>query len=166
MVSPAKRGRRRPSGSSGAEGWACSGATTASGPAASPISTPSGSVAGLFGSAGQSGYSTGKAGIVGLTRTLAKEWGRYKVNVNVVAFGFIHTRLTAPIGSNNDTIEIQGRAVKVGIQPKYIETLEQLIPIGRAGTADEAAGAVYLLCTPESNYISGQVVACSGGLAV
>ena len=76
------------------------------------------------------------------------------------------TRLTAPIGSNNDTIEIQGRAVKVGIQPKYIETLEQLIPIGRAGTADEAAGAVYLLCTPESNYISGQVVACSGGLAV
>jgi len=124
------------------------------------------SLAGLYGSAGQSGYSAGKAGIVGLTRTLAKEWGRYKVNVNVVAFGFIHTRLTAPIGSAADTIEIQGRAVKVGIQPKYIETLEQLIPIGRAGTADEAAGAVYLLCTPESDYISGQVVACAGGLLV
>jgi 3-oxoacyl-[acyl-carrier protein] reductase len=124
------------------------------------------SLAGLCGSAGQSGYSSGKAAIVGLTKTLAKEWGRYKVNVNCVAFGFIHTRLTAPIGGGNDTIEIQGRAVKVGIQPQYIETLEQLIPIGRAGSADEAAGAVYLFCAPESNYVSGQVLACAGGLYV
>jgi 3-oxoacyl-[acyl-carrier protein] reductase len=125
------------------------------------------SIAGLCGNAGQVGYSSGKAGIVGLTLALAKEWGRYKVNVNAVAFGFIRTRLTQALSDKGEaTIEVEGRDIKVGIQPQFIETLERLIPLGRAGTPEEAADAVYLLCTPESNYISGQTLVCGGGLLV
>ncbi len=95
-----------------------------------------------------------------MTRTLCKEWGRYKVNVNCVAFGFIKTRLTQAIEAEQATIDVEGRAIKVGVQPQLISTIERLVPVGRAGTPDEAADAVYLFCTPESNYISGQVVVC------
>jgi len=103
------------------------------------------SVAGLFGNAGQTNYSTAKAGIVGMTQTLAKEWGRMNVTVNCVAYGFIKTRLTVSAESD-PTANIDGR------------------PLGRGGSPDEAAGAVYLLCIPESDYISGQTLMCSGGL--
>ena len=119
------------------------------------------SVVGLGGNAGQVNYATAKAGMVGMTRTLAKEWGRYKVNVNCVAFGFIRTRMTAPIGSEGD----DGRPRTSGVQPALLENLERdLIPLGRLGTVEEAAGGVYLLCTPESDYISGQVLTVGGGI--
>lgn len=121
------------------------------------------SVAGLFGNAGQAGYASAKAAVVGLTKTLSKEWGRYKVNVNGVAFGFISTRLTVAMGAGADTIDIHGRTLKVGVQPALIEAAGRAIPLGRPGTPEEAAGAVYLFCTPESNYISGQMVVCGGG---
>jgi 3-oxoacyl-[acyl-carrier protein] reductase len=121
------------------------------------------SIAGLYGNAGQVNYSAAKAGIVGLTRTLCKEWGRYKVNVNCVAFGLIETRLTRPVGDDT-TIEIGGREIKVGVQPQLLSALNAFIPLGRAGTPEEAADAVYLLCSPESNYVSGQVLVCGGGL--
>ncbi|WP_150293237.1 SDR family NAD(P)-dependent oxidoreductase [Sphingobium estronivorans] len=124
------------------------------------------SIAGLNGNFGQSGYSSAKAGIVGLTRTLAKEWGRHRVNVNCVAFGFIETRLTRAIEGEQAAIDVQGREIKVGIQPELINTFNSLIPFGRAGTPEEAADSVYLLCSPESNYISGQVLLCSGGLNI
>ncbi|MBN9390976.1 MAG: SDR family oxidoreductase [Chloroflexi bacterium] len=124
------------------------------------------SVAGLYGNSGQVNYSMGKAGIVGLTRTLCKEWGRYKVTVNCVAFGYIKTRLTQPITTEQATIDVAGRDIQVGIQSNLIKTFEQLIPLGRAGEPEEAADAVYLFCSPESNYISGQVVVCGGGLLV
>ena len=121
------------------------------------------SVAGLFGNAGQANYATAKAGIVGLTQTLAKEWGRMNVTVNCVAFGFIQTRLTASTAEAT-TANIEGREIKVGINPGLLAMMEQSIPLGRGGTPEEAAGAVYLLCIPESDYVSGQTLMCTGGL--
>ena len=121
------------------------------------------SVAGLFGNAGQSNYSAAKAGIVGLTQTLAKEWGRMNVTVNCVAYGFIKTRLTTS-AAGESTANIDGREIKVGVNPDLLAMMEKTIPLGRGGTPDEAAGAVYLFCIPESDYVSGQTLMCSGGL--
>jgi 3-oxoacyl-[acyl-carrier protein] reductase len=124
------------------------------------------SISGIYGNVGQSSYASGKAALFGLTRTLAKEWGRYKVNVNCVAFGLIGTRLTERIGGNQNAIEIEGRQIKVGVHPNLLDTYQEMIPLGRAGSAEEAAGAVYLFCSPESNYVSGQILVCGGGLLI
>lgn len=121
------------------------------------------SVAGLFGNAGQSNYSAAKAGIVGMTQTLAKEWGRMNVTVNCVAYGFIKTRLTVS-ADGAASANIDGRDIKVGVNPELMAAMERSIPLGRGGTPEEAAGAVYLLCIPESDYVSGQTLMCSGGL--
>ncbi|QEE25486.1 SDR family oxidoreductase [Rhodanobacter glycinis] len=121
------------------------------------------SVAGLFGNAGQTNYSSAKAGIIGMTQTLAKEWGRMSVTVNCVAYGFIKTRLTVS-AAGDATANIEGREIKVGVNPDLMAAMERMIPLGRGGTPDEAAGAVYLLCIPESDYVSGQTLLCSGGL--
>ena len=121
------------------------------------------SVAGLFGNAGQTNYSAAKAGIVGMTQTLAKEWGRMNVTVNCVAYGFIKTRLTSS-AAGEGTANIDGREIKVGVNPDLLAMMEKSIPLGRGGTPDEAAGAVYLFCIPESDYVSGQTLMCSGGL--
>lgn len=121
------------------------------------------SVAGLSGNAGQVNYSAAKAGITGLTKTLAKEWGRYNVTVNTVAFGLIRTRLTETAADSDGTIEVAGREIKVGISQALLSAAEQMIPLGRQGTPQDAANAVYLFCTPESDYISAQTVVCGGG---
>ena len=121
------------------------------------------SVSGVMGNAGQANYSAAKSAINGLTKALAKEWGRYKVNVNSVAFGLIKTRLTEATAGDDATINISGNEIKVGVNQQLMQNLETLIPMGRAGTPAEAAGAVYLFCIPESNYISGQIVICGGG---
>ena len=120
------------------------------------------SVAGLGGNPGQAGYAAGKAGIVGLTRTLMKEWGRYNVTVNAVAFGAIMTRMTAG-EPGSSTISIKGRDIKAGASQEILDAMEKGIPLGRAGTPEEAAGAVYLLCLPEADYITGQVITAGGG---
>jgi len=122
--------------------------------------------AGTNGNAGQANYSSAKAGVIGLTKTLAKEWGRYQVNVNAVAYGWIVTRLTEAPAGPDSLIEIDGRLLPFGINPEVRRQIEALTPLGRAGTPEDAAGAVYLLCTPESDFISGQVVMCAGGLVL
>jgi len=122
------------------------------------------STSGVNGNAGQVNYSSGKAGIMGMTRTLAREWGRYDVTVNAVAFGYIQTRLTTPLQEGEGgTIDVQGRTVKVGIQAGRLTALNQMIPLGRGGTPEEAAGSVYLFCSPDSDYVSGQTLVVSGG---
>ncbi|MBJ8340198.1 SDR family oxidoreductase [Antrihabitans sp. YC3-6] len=124
------------------------------------------SMAGTGGNAGQANYSAAKAGITGLTKTLAKEWGRYNVTVNTVAFGFIKTRLTEASADGSSTIDIEGKKLKVGVNPHLLAAMEQMIPLGRAGTPTEAAGSVYLLCTPESDYVSAQTLVCGGGFSI
>jgi 3-oxoacyl-[acyl-carrier protein] reductase len=121
------------------------------------------SVAGTGGGAGQVNYSSAKSAILGMTKSLSKEWGRYKVAVNCVAFGLIETRLTRPMDDPESRLEIAGRTVQSGIQPASLDLIKSMVPLGRGGTPEEAAGAVYLLCIPESDYISGQVLIASGG---
>ena len=121
------------------------------------------STSGVYGNAGQANYAAAKAGINGLTRAMAKEWGRYKVNVNSVAFGLIMTRLTQPLTAGDASVDIGGRTIAVGVQPDRLKAAEATIPLGRGGTPEEAAGAVYMFCIPESNYVSGQVLVCGGG---
>jgi 3-oxoacyl-[acyl-carrier protein] reductase len=123
------------------------------------------SVAGTDGGAGQAAYSSGKAGVVGLTKTLAKEWGRYNVNVNVVGFGIIETRLVQPITPDGAAaIDVHGRKIPVGAQPKTLEWARNTCPLGRLGTPEEAAGAVLFFCSPLSDYVTGEVLICGGGL--
>ena len=122
------------------------------------------SIAGTDGNAGQAGYSSGKAGVIGLTKTMAKEWGRYNVNVNAVGFGMIETRLTQPITPQGATIDVQGRQIAVGVQPKMLESLKSVCPLGRAGTPEEAAAAVLFFCSPLSDYVTGEVLICGGGM--
>ncbi|UVE18715.1 SDR family oxidoreductase [Pseudomonas sp. LS44] len=121
------------------------------------------SISGVQGGAGQANYSSAKAAINGLTKALSKEWGRYKVCVNSVAFGMIETRLTSASAEDNATIDIAGREIKVGIRPEMAKNAAAMIPMGRPGTPQEAAGAVYALCIPETNYVTGQVLVVSGG---
>ncbi|MBL8986297.1 MAG: SDR family oxidoreductase, partial [Gemmatimonadetes bacterium] len=99
----------------------------------------------------------------GLTRALAKEWGRYKVNVNAVAFGLIETRLTTAPAHGGASIDIEGRKIPVGINPDAFSKLAQIIPLGRAGTPEDAAGAVFLFCIPEADYVTGECLTCGGG---
>ncbi|MNY23522.1 3-oxoacyl-[acyl-carrier-protein] reductase FabG [compost metagenome] len=120
------------------------------------------STSGVMGNPGQANYSSAKAGIIGLTKALSKEWGRYKVNVNTVAYGLINTRLTEAV-AGEASINVGGNDIKVGISANLMKNIEANIPMGRAGTPAEAAGAVYLMCIPESNYVSGQVLICGGG---
>jgi 3-oxoacyl-[acyl-carrier protein] reductase len=121
------------------------------------------STSGTFGNAGQANYSAGKAAVVGLTKTVAKEWGQFKVNVNAVAFGFIDTRLTqAKVDENN--MEIGGEKVQLGIPEQMRQMASMLIPLGRPATPEEAAGGVFFLCTPWSNYVHGQTLHITGGL--
>ncbi|HEV7790537.1 MAG TPA: SDR family oxidoreductase [Pseudonocardia sp.] len=121
------------------------------------------SIAGTGGNAGQINYSSAKAGVTGLTKTMAKEWGRYDVTVNCVAFGLIRTRLTETPAGGDAKIDVAGRQIAVGVNPELLAQFEATIPLRRAGTPTEAAGSVYLLCIPESDYVSGQVVICGGG---
>jgi 3-oxoacyl-[acyl-carrier protein] reductase len=120
------------------------------------------SISGTMGNAGQANYSAGKAGVVGLTKTLAKEWGQFKINVNAVAFGWIETRLTAAKESDN-TMEIGGEKVQLGIPEQMRQFASAVIPLGRPGSPEEAAGGVFYLCSPWSNFVHGQVLNITGG---
>jgi 3-oxoacyl-[acyl-carrier protein] reductase len=121
------------------------------------------SVSGTMGNANQTNYAAAKAGLVGLTKALAKEWGPHGVTVNAVAPGFIDTRLTGvrgPAGS----INVGGRSIELGISEERRELIGNHVVLGRAGSADEVARAVVFLCCPASDYITGQVISVNGGL--
>ena len=120
------------------------------------------SMAGTAGNPGQANYAAAKAGLVGLTKTLAKEWGPFKINVNAVAFGLIETRLTSTKTSES-TITVGERVISVGVPESVKQRLAESIPLGRPGTPDEAAAPVEFLCSASSNYITGQVLNVSGG---
>ncbi|MGI8633179.1 MAG: SDR family NAD(P)-dependent oxidoreductase [Solirubrobacterales bacterium] len=120
------------------------------------------SISGTMGNAGQANYSAAKAGVVGLTRTLAKEWGQFKINVNAVAFGFVETRLTAS-KEESETIQREGEDVKLGIPQQMREMASFVIPMGRPAQPHEAAGPVLFLASPLADYVHGQVLNVTGG---
>jgi 3-oxoacyl-[acyl-carrier protein] reductase len=122
------------------------------------------SISGTQGNLGQANYSSAKAGLVGLTKTLAREWGVFKVNVNAVAFGFVETRLTASSdGGAGETIVRDGNEIPLGIPERMREMAPMIIPLGRPATPEDAAGPIFFLCTPWSNFVHGQVITASGG---
>ena len=123
------------------------------------------STSGTMGNAGQANYSSGKAGVTGLTKTIAKEWGQFKVNVNAVAFGFIDTRLTQA-KEKGATVQAgeSGETVAIGIPEQMRAIAAALIPLGRAAQPEEAAAPVLFLASPLSNYVHGQVINVTGGL--
>ncbi len=122
------------------------------------------SVSGIDGAATQLAYSTAKAAVVGMTKTLAREWGRYHVTVNCVALGYIDTRLIEPFENQPREVTIKGRGHPVGLTAPQRDTVQQMTALGRLGQPQDAANAVYLLCIPESDFITGEVVVASGGL--
>ncbi|MBA2288577.1 MAG: SDR family oxidoreductase [Ktedonobacteraceae bacterium] len=123
------------------------------------------SVSGVYGNAGQVNYSTAKAGITGLTKTLAKEWGRYNVQVNCVCYGFIETRLTAAKESA-EKVQRDGEEIALGVPDQMRQMAPMLIPLGRPGTPEEAAGPMLFLASPLANYVSGHVLEVTGGRAI
>ena len=120
------------------------------------------SISGTMGNAGQVNYSSAKAGVTGLTKTLAKEWGQFKINVNAVAFGFVETRLTAA-KEEGGSIEVEGKEIALGIPEQMRQMASMIIPLGRPATPEEAAGGIFFLCSPWSNYVHGQVINVTGG---
>jgi 3-oxoacyl-[acyl-carrier protein] reductase len=104
------------------------------------------SVSGLMGNPGQANYSASKAGLIGLTRTVARELAGRKVTVNAVAPGFVESEMTAALG------------------PAVLDEVKVRVPAKRLGTGDEIAAAVLFLAAPESAYITGQVLTVDGGL--
>jgi len=123
------------------------------------------SISGTQGNVGQANYSAAKAGLVGLTKTLAREWGPFKVNVNAVAFGFVETRLTAAAddGGGERFVRDDGVEVPLGIPSRMRELAPVIIPLGRPATPEDAAGPIFFLCSPWSNFVHGQVLTASGG---
>jgi 3-oxoacyl-[acyl-carrier protein] reductase len=120
------------------------------------------STSGVAGNAGQVNYSAGKMGIVGVTKTLAREWGRLSVNVNAVAYGFIETRLTAA-KDRSIKEEIDGQLVELGIPEEMRQHAKAMIPLGRAGSPEEAAGPVLFLASSLADYVTGHILLVTGG---
>ena len=122
------------------------------------------SIVGLGGNAGQVSYSSAKAAIVGMTKTLSREWGRYKVNVNAVAYGGIETRMAQAVTGEKPKFKVGEREIEMGIPANIHAAATAMIPLGRWGTPEEAAGAAWLFCVPESDFVSGQVLTVAGGM--
>lgn len=122
------------------------------------------SISGIDGNAGQAGYASAKAAVIGLTKTLAKEWGRYNVTVNAVGFGLIDTRLIKPMDDPETRVTIGERQIHVGMQAGSRENVTAQIPLGRLGNPEDAANAVFFFCSPLSDYVTGEVLICGGGV--
>ncbi|HXQ88905.1 MAG TPA: SDR family oxidoreductase [Solirubrobacterales bacterium] len=122
------------------------------------------STSGMMGNAGQVNYSAAKMGVVGLTKTLAKEWGQFKINVNAVAFGFVETRLTAAKEAGEEMTSPTGEKIELGIPEQMRQMASAIIPLGRPATPEEASGPVLFLSSPLGNYMHGQVLNVTGGM--
>jgi len=122
------------------------------------------STSGMMGNAGQVNYSAAKMGVVGLTKTLAKEWGQFKINVNAVAFGFVETRLTAAKEAGEEMTSPTGEKIELGIPEQMRAMASAIIPLGRPATPEEASGPVLFLSSPLANYMHGQVLNVTGGM--
>ena len=122
------------------------------------------STSGMMGNAGQVNYSAAKMGVVGLTKTLAKEWGQFKINVNAVAFGFVETRLTAAKEAGEEMTSPSGEKIELGIPEQMRAMASAIIPLGRPATPQEASGPVLFLSSPMANYMHGQVLNVTGGM--
>jgi 3-oxoacyl-[acyl-carrier protein] reductase len=140
------------------------------------------SMAGVWGLDGAANYAAAKAGMLGLMRSLAQEWGAMRVNVNAVAFGIIQTRFGLP-QSEREVIHTGGRTIQVGMPAKQAQRLGVSVDpdnspteaeiyaakpmpgivLGRTGTIKEAADAIFWLCSPLSNYVTGQLIPVNGG---
>jgi 3-oxoacyl-[acyl-carrier protein] reductase len=121
------------------------------------------SVSAVDGISNQSGYGSGKGAVIGLTKVIAKEWGGFNVNVNAVAYGFIQTRLTEAQGTEGNEISVKGQTVKLGIQSALIGFMKEQTPLGRLGSLDDAVGPLMFFCSPLSDFVTGEVLVCSGG---
>jgi 3-oxoacyl-[acyl-carrier protein] reductase len=122
------------------------------------------STSGMMGNAGQVNYSAAKMGVVGLTKTLAKEWGQFKINVNAVAFGFVETRLTAAKEAGEEMTSPSGERIELGIPEQMRAMASAIIPLGRPATPEEASGPVLFLSSPLADYMHGQVLNVTGGM--
>jgi 3-oxoacyl-[acyl-carrier protein] reductase len=122
------------------------------------------STSGMMGNAGQINYSAAKMAVVGMTKTLAKEWGQFKINVNAVAFGFVETRLTAAKEQGGEMTSPTGEKIELGIPEQMRAMASAIIPLGRPATPEEASAPVLFLASPLANYVHGQVLNVTGGM--
>ncbi|HWP33933.1 MAG TPA: SDR family oxidoreductase [Solirubrobacterales bacterium] len=122
------------------------------------------STSGMMGNAGQVNYSAAKMAVVGFTKTLAKEWGQFKINVNAVAFGFVETRLTAAKEQGEEMTSPTGEKIELGIPEQMRTMASAIIPLGRPATPEEASAPVLFLASPLANYVHGQVLNVTGGM--
>jgi len=123
------------------------------------------STSGVHGNAGQVNYATAKMGIIGLTKTLAKEWGQFGIRCNAVVFGMIDTRLTKP-KEQGEEIEVDGQKITLGVPGAVLSMAPMLVPLGRTGTPEEAAAGIFLMALPMSSYITGHVLEVTGGFGI
>ena len=145
------------------------------------------STSGLHGNVGQANYAAAKMGVIGLTKTVAKEWGPFGVRCNAVAYGWISTRLTRST-EQGEVVEGLNQTVTQGIPPHVLkllmvksivgiallltcllqdpEKLRQAVPLARIGTDEEAAGGVMMLVSPWASYITGHTLEVTGGFGI
>jgi 3-oxoacyl-[acyl-carrier protein] reductase len=123
------------------------------------------STSGLHGNVGQLNYATAKMGVVGFTKTVAKEWGPFGIRCNAVAFGYIETRLTQAKESG-EKIAVDGEEIPLGVPGHMHDMVKMMIPLGRTGTVEEAAGGILLLASPYAGYINGHTLEVTGGMGI
>jgi 3-oxoacyl-[acyl-carrier protein] reductase len=117
------------------------------------------SIAGVNGAVGNANYAAAKAGLIGLTKAIAKEWAPFRINCNAVAPGIIETRMTAARSPE----EIKNPEA-LGIPAEVREMIVKQMPMGRIGTPDDVAAAVEFLASPAADFITGQVLVIDGGV--